>query len=31
LLAIFLIGFSADQVKNLLTRKPSETGTTTAH
>jgi len=31
LLAIFLIGFSADQVKNLLTRKPSDTGTTAAH
>jgi hypothetical protein len=31
LLAVFLIGFGADQVKNLLTRKPSETGTTTAH
>jgi hypothetical protein len=31
LLAIFLIGFGADQVKNLLTRRPSETGTNTAH
>jgi hypothetical protein len=31
LLAIFLIGFGADQVKNLLTRKPSDTGTATAH
>ena len=31
LLAIFLIGFSADQVKNLLTRKPSDTGTTASH